>query len=89
MTSLRTTGAPGNSCGCRKHGLICNIACKNCAGTNCINIEKFSLEEFIAAELEEVAEEDSTEDTNDLHSLLLTITELSNTQTICKFNDCN
>ena len=55
----------GNSCGCRKHGLICNIGCKNCAGTNCTNIEKFSSEELIAAELEAVSEEDFTEDTDD------------------------
>ena len=54
----------GNSCGCRKHELICNIACTNCAGTNYTDIEKFSSEELIAAELEAVAEEDCTEDTD-------------------------
>ena len=55
----------GNSCGCRKHGLICNIACKNCAGSNCTNIEKFSAEQLLAVELEALAEENSTEDTDD------------------------
>ena len=53
----------GNSCGCRKHEQICNIACKICAGTNCTNIEKFSSEELIADELEAVAKEDSMNDT--------------------------
>ena len=31
----------GNSCGCRKHCLFCNAACKNCAGCNCTNIDNF------------------------------------------------
>ena len=31
----------GNSCVCRKHGLFCNAACKNCAGCNCTNIDNF------------------------------------------------
>lgn len=29
----------GSSCGCRKNGLVCNLACKNCAGSNCTNME--------------------------------------------------
>ena len=54
-----------NLCRCRKHGLICNMACKNCAGSNCTIIEKFSAEQLLAVELEALAEENSTEDTDD------------------------
>ena len=35
----------GNSCGCRKHGLFCNAACKNCAGSDCTNIDHFEEED--------------------------------------------
>lgn len=27
----------GGACGCRKSGLLCNTACKNCEGTGCSN----------------------------------------------------
>ncbi|KAL7307868.1 hypothetical protein TKK_0000187 [Trichogramma kaykai] len=31
-----------NTCGCRKHGLVCTIACQHCAGFNCSNTEKYN-----------------------------------------------
>ena len=31
----------GNSCECKKHRLICNLACKNCAGCICSNVENY------------------------------------------------
>lgn len=54
----------GNACGCRKQGLICNIACKNCMGTNCSNVEKYSEEQLALAEYDVTVEEniDSVDD---------------------------
>ena len=49
----------------KKHGLICNITCETCVGGNCTNIEKLSAEQFLAVELKALAEENSTEDTDD------------------------
>ena len=40
----------GNSCGCRRHGLYCTVACKNCAGCNCSNVEKYTTSEILEAE---------------------------------------
>lgn len=31
----------GAACGCRKAGLLCTIACKNCSGENCSNVQLF------------------------------------------------
>ena len=47
----------GNSCGCRKHGLICNLACKNCAGCNCLNVENYLEKDQLSAENECIEEE--------------------------------
>ena len=47
----------GNSCGCRKHGLICNLACQNCAGCNCSNAENYLEKEQLSAENECIEEE--------------------------------
>ena len=55
-------GCAGNcdrmSCSCRKHGLPCNVACKNCEGSSCTNTDEYSVETLIAAESEALDEED-------------------------------
>lgn len=51
----------GNACGCRKQGLNCNIACKNCMGTSCTNVESYSNEELAAAEFEAFVDENEDE----------------------------
>ena len=39
----------GNSCGCRTHRLICNLAYKNCAACNCSDVGNYLEKEPLSA----------------------------------------
>ncbi|CAH1106696.1 unnamed protein product [Psylliodes chrysocephalus] len=47
-----------NNCSCRKHGLSCNLACKICEGSTCLNIERYSDENVNVPETEASDERD-------------------------------
>ena len=52
----------GNLCGCRRQGLRCSVACKNCLGATCSNIEAFTNAD---ADVDEYNEEENDSDEND------------------------
>ena len=51
-----------DSCGCSKHGLFCNAACKNCAECNCRDIENFENQDEKDDENQEAESSGETEE---------------------------